>query len=90
MAQEFAGRGVLFICDIGLMDEVPDEGVKEQCVQVDMVWQEKSVSIMKPKLGIPASNSSFSYFAPVYLQSIYSLFKGAPLFLLSSNQEISS
>ena len=53
MAKEFAGKDILFICDIRSMDEEQDDKLKEHRIHIDMVWQEKWVQIMQPKVSYP-------------------------------------
>ena len=49
-ALTFAGQDSLFICDIRSMDEAHDDDSKEVRVFTDMIWQQKWVEIMQPKV----------------------------------------
>ena len=51
IAKEFQGKNIIFICDIRSMEEWQSSEEKEERVHADMVWQQKWVEIMQPKVG---------------------------------------
>ena len=61
MAAEFSGEDVLFICDIRSMDEAQGLTASENRVAIDMIWQQKWVEIMKPKVCLRSFDISDNF-----------------------------